>query len=118
MAKAGSALPLLVASPQYYHSVRAFGLWSVRDTSTSFKAAIEQGLDATLDLYLGQVDQRNWYGFWNYGDVVHSFDRERHVWRYDLGGMAWDNSELGTDTWLWYSFLRTAARTSSAWPRR
>jgi hypothetical protein len=107
MAKAGSALPLLVASPQYYHSVRAFGLWSVRDTSTSFKAAIEHGLDATLDLYLGQVDQRNWYGFWNYGDVVHSFDRERHVWRYDLGGMAWDNSELGTDTWLWYSFLRT-----------
>jgi hypothetical protein len=39
--------------------------------------------------------------------VVHFFDRERHVWRYDLGGMAWDNSELGTDTWLWYSFLRT-----------
>ena len=21
--------------------------------------------------------------------------------------MAWDNSELGTDSWLWYSFLRT-----------
>ena len=107
MAKAGSALPLLVASPQYYHSVRAFGLWSVRDTSTPFKAAIDSGLDATLNLYLGQVEQRNWFGFWNYGDVVHSFDRERHVWRYDLGGMAWDNSELGTDTWLWYSFLRT-----------
>jgi hypothetical protein len=107
MAKAGSAQPVLVASPQYYHGVRAFGLWSVRDPSTPFKAAIEEGLDATLSLYVGQVDQRNWYGFWNYGDVMHSFDRERHVWRYDLGGMAWDNSELGTDTWLWYSFLRT-----------
>ncbi|HWB31843.1 MAG TPA: twin-arginine translocation signal domain-containing protein [Acidobacteriaceae bacterium] len=107
MAKTGGASPRLVASPRYYHSVRAFGLWSVRDTSTPFKAAIEEGLDATLNLYVGQVDQRNWYGFWNYGDVVHSFDRERHVWRYDLGGMAWDNSELGTDTWLWYSFLRT-----------
>src|ERR1700733_10027263 len=22
--------------------------------------------------------------------------------------MAWDNSELGTDTWLWYSFLHTS----------
>jgi hypothetical protein len=107
MAKAGSAQPVLVASPQYYHGVRAFGLWSVRDTSTPFKAAVESGLDATLDLYVGQIDQRNWYGFWNYGDVMHSYDRERHVWRYDLGGMAWDNSELGTDTWLWYSFLRT-----------
>jgi hypothetical protein len=107
MAKTGAALPRLVASPQYYHDVRAFGLWSVRDTSTPFKAAVESGLDATLNLYVGQVDQRNWYGFWNYGDVMHSFDRARHVWRYDLGGMAWDNSELGTDTWLWYSFLRT-----------
>jgi hypothetical protein len=107
MAKAGTALPMLVASPQYYHEVRAFGRWSVRDTSTPFKAVIEGGLDATLNLYVGQVDQRDWYGFWNYGDVMHSFDRERHVWRYDLGGMAWDNSELGTDTWLWYSFLRT-----------
>jgi YetA-like protein len=107
MARTSAHAPILVASPQYYHDVRAFGLWSVRDTSTPFKAAIESGLDATLNLYVGQVDQRNWYGFWNYGDVVHSFDRDRRVWRYDLGGMAWDNSELGTDTWLWYSFLRT-----------
>jgi hypothetical protein len=107
MARTGTHAPMPVASPQYYHDVRAFGLWSVRDTSTPFRATIESGLDATLNLYAGQVDQRNWYGFWNYGDVVHSFDRERHVWRYDLGGMAWDNSELGTDTWLWTSFLRT-----------
>ena len=107
MAKASSAPSLLVASPLYYHDVRAFGLWSVRDTSTPFKAEVENGLDATLNLYVGQIDQRNWYGFWNYGDVMHSFDRERHFWRYDLGGMAWDNSELASDSWLWYSFLRT-----------
>jgi hypothetical protein len=107
MAETGGDRPFLVASPQYYQGVRAFGLWSVRDTSTPFKIAIEDRLDATLNLYLGQVDQRKWYGFWNYGDVMHSFDRERHVWHYDLGGMAWDNSELGSDSWLWYSFLRT-----------
>jgi hypothetical protein len=107
MAKFSAAPPLLVASPQHLHDARAFGYWSMRDTSTPFKAAVESGLDATLRLYLEQIDQRGWYGFWNYGDVMHSFDRARHVWRYDLGGMAWDNSELGTDTWLWYSFLRT-----------
>jgi YetA-like protein len=107
MAKVGTAPPILVASPKHYHDVRAFGFWSMRDTSTPFKAAIEGDLDATLELYLGQVNQRNWYGFWNFGDVMHSFDRARHVWRYDLGGMAWDNSELAPDTWLWYSFLRT-----------
>jgi hypothetical protein len=107
MARTGAVPPVLVATPQYYHDARAFGLWSVRDTSTPFKKSIEDGLDATLQLYLGQVDQRNWYGFWNYGNVMHSFDNARHVWRYDLGGMAWDNSELATDSWLWYSFLRT-----------
>ena len=64
-------------------------------------------------LYLSQVEQRHWYGFWNYGDVVHSFDRGRHEWRYDLGGLAWDNSEFGTDTWLWYSFCAPVAPTLS-----
>ncbi len=107
MARTAAAPPVVVCSPQYYHDVRAFGVWSVRDTSTPFKASIESGLDSILDLYVNQVDERDWYGFWNYGDVMHSFDNGRKVWRYDLGGMAWDNSELATDTWLWFSFLRT-----------
>jgi hypothetical protein len=53
------------------------------------------------------VEQRHWYGFWNYGDVMHQHDGPRHEWRYDVGGFAWDNTELGTDMWLWYTFLRT-----------
>ena len=31
----------------------------------------------------------------------------RHTWCYDVGGYAWDNSELSTDLWLWYQYLRT-----------
>ena len=46
MAKAGTALPMLVASPKHYHAVRAFGLWSMHDTSTPFKAAIEGAQDS------------------------------------------------------------------------
>ncbi|MEP7273438.1 MAG: hypothetical protein ABI882_18200 [Acidobacteriota bacterium] len=107
MALAGAEPSLLVCSPQYLHSVRAFGVWGLEDRSTPVKRAIEEKLAATLDFYLKQPDQRNWYGFWDYGDVMHSYDNTRHVWRYDLGGMAWDNTELGTDMWLWYSFLRT-----------
>jgi hypothetical protein len=38
---------------------------------------------------------------------MHSYDSDRHVWKYDIGGFAWDNSELSTDLWLWYSFLRS-----------
>jgi hypothetical protein len=40
---------------------------------------------------------------------MHTYDPHRHVWRYDVGGFAWDNSELSPDLWLWYSFLRTGS---------
>ncbi|MBN1973452.1 MAG: hypothetical protein JW787_07415 [Sedimentisphaerales bacterium] len=99
--------PLLVCTPKYLNSVQAFGIWGLEDRSTPVKRQIEERLDATLATYLKAAEQYNWYGFWDYGDVMHSYDQLRHVWRYDLGGMAWDNSELGTDMWLWYSFLRT-----------
>jgi hypothetical protein len=107
MAALGAAPPLLVCTPPYLHSAQAFGHWGLLDPSTPVKAAIEQRLATTLEFYLTQPDQHNWYGFWDFGDVMHSYDDERHTWRYDLGGMAWANSELGPDLWLWYSFLRT-----------
>jgi hypothetical protein len=107
MATMGAVPPLLVCTPAYLHSAQAFGHWGLEDRSTPVKAAIEQRLDATLNFYLTQPDQHRWYGFWDFGDVMHSYDNDRHVWRYDLGGMAWANSELGPDLWLWYSFLRS-----------
>lgn len=107
MAKTGSQPPLLTASPEYLHSVGIFGYWSLPDRSTPFKKAIENRLDSYIDYYKKAIEQHKWYGFWDYGDVMHSYDNERHVWRYDLGGMAWQNTELMSDMWLWYSFLRT-----------
>jgi len=44
---------------------------------------------------------------WNFGDVRHQYDASRHMWRYDVGGYAWDNSELGSVLWLWYNYIRT-----------
>ena len=99
---------MLVCDPGQYLKVGVFGgMWSAPDRSTPAKAAIEDRLDFLVDFYKGQVEQRHWYGFWNYGDFMHTYDSDRHVWRYDVGGFAWDNSELSTDLWLWYSFLRT-----------
>jgi hypothetical protein len=99
--------PLLATAPDYLHGVGVFGDWAPVDRSTPERAAIEDRLDFLFDFYAGQREQRRWYGFWNYGDVMHSYDADRHVWRYDVGGFAWDNSELSTDLWLWYSYLRT-----------
>jgi hypothetical protein len=99
--------PLLVCSPQYLHSVGAFGVWSLPDRSTRGKKWIETQLDAGLAQYEKEVEQRHWYGFWSFGDFMHTYDTDRHTWRYDVGGFAWDNSELVPDMWLWYSFLRT-----------
>lgn len=99
--------PMLVCAPERYHAAGVFGAWSLPDRSGPPKRRIEDQLDFLLGHYLTQVEQRRWYGFWDYGDVMHSYDADRHVWRYDVGGYAWDNSELSTDLWLWYSFLRS-----------
>ena len=107
MAAAGAQLPLLAASPEYIHSTGIFGAWSLPDRSTPFKKSIEDGLDSVLAYYQRQVDDRSWYGFWQYGDFMHSYSAPRHVWHYDWGGHAWDNTELGAPLWLWYSYLRS-----------
>ena len=99
--------PVLLPEPVYLQSVNAFGKWSLPDRSTPLKSSIENRLDSLIDYYKKSIDQRHWYGFWNYGDVMHTYDPVRHVWKYDVGGFAWDNTELAPNNWLWYSFLRT-----------
>lgn len=107
MAENLSKTPRLTVSPKRLHEAGVFGYWTVPDHSTPVKAAIENRLTYDLEYYLKQIDQHRWYGFWNYGDVMHAYDTDRHVWRYDIGGYAWDNSELSTDMTLWFGFLRT-----------
>lgn len=100
--------PTLLCDHKYLEAQQVFGgNWSTVDRSVPAKAAIEDQLDQYFDYYTKQVDEHHWYGFWNYGDFMHSYDRDRHTWRYDVGGFAWDNSELSTDLWLWYYFLHT-----------
>lgn len=107
MADDGDRRPLLACSPEYIHSTGVFGVWSLPDRSTPFKKTIEEGLDSVLAYYQRQVDERSWYGFWQFGDVMHSYSAPRHNWHYDWGGHAWDNTELGTPLWIWYSYLRS-----------
>ena len=103
--------PLLTASPEHLHRAGVFGpIWDTpppEATQSPARRSIERNLDFAFETYQNQREQRRWYGFWDYGDVMHTYDPDRHVWRYDVGGYAWDNSELSPDLWLWYFFLRT-----------
>lgn len=99
--------PILVCEPEYYHEAGAFGVWSLVDKSTPIKRRLEEQLDSLIEFYKAEVEQRSWYGFWHYGDFMHTYDSNRHTWKYDIGGFAWQNTELVPNMWLWYSFLRT-----------
>ncbi|AZK46355.1 hypothetical protein [Paenibacillus lentus] len=107
MAAEAAAPARLVCDPAYYHEAGAFGIWSLPDRSTPAKAYLEDRLDGIIAFYKAEVEQRKWYGFWDYGDYMHSYDPIRHVWNYDLGGCAWQNTELVPNMWLWLMFLRS-----------
>lgn len=101
-----------VGDPAYYHAKRAFGDWSLPADPdgkgvTRSEAWLESQLDKVFSFYRDEVEHRDWYGLFDYGDVMHTYDPARHVWRYDVGGFAWQNTELIPTYWLWTYFLRT-----------
>ena len=78
-----------IPSPEYLHRKRAFGFWSL-DTRTKTDTV----LCNIVDFFANEQERHSWYGYFNYGDV---------------GGYAWDNTELGTPAMFWYEFLRTGS---------
>lgn len=96
-----------VGTPEFYHEMHAFGYWSLPSEETETERWLEQQLEKAFDFYRQEVEQRNWYGMFNYGDFMHTYDSVRHCWKYDMGGYAWDNTELVPTLWLWLYFMRT-----------
>ncbi len=99
--------PVFTGTPEFYHDMRAFGYWSLPSDDTETSKWLERQLDKAFEFYKNEVEQRNWYGMFNYGDFMHTYDPARHNWRYDVGGYAWDNTELVPTLWLWLMFMRT-----------
>ncbi|KAL1614410.1 hypothetical protein SLS54_009757 [Diplodia seriata] len=100
--------PVLVAWAERIRETGALGTyWSPAGEGGRLQQDLDSKLDFLFNFYKGQVEQRKWYGFWDHGDIMHTYDADRHTWRYDVGGYAWDNSELSPDLWLWLYFLRT-----------
>lgn len=96
-----------VGAPEYYHERKAFGFWSLPSGNTQMERWLEEQLEKAFTFYQNEVEQRGWYGMFNYGDFMHTYDAVRHKWKYDVGGYAWDNTELVPTLWLWLYFLRT-----------
>jgi len=96
-----------VGDPAYYHDRHAFGRWSLPCTETAEERRLEMLLDQAVAYYKTEIEERRWYGLYDYGDVMHSYDEVRHCWKYDFGGCAWQNTELVPTYWLWLYFLRT-----------
>lgn len=117
-AKELTGMGVLLPTPEYLHKQKAFGIWSLPDRSTAFRTCVEEYLDAYIDFYKKAIEQNKWYGFWNYGDVMHSYDYNRHTWRYDVGGFAWDNTELASNMWLWYNFYVRGVLIYGVWQKQ
>lgn len=96
---------LLVARPEVYENTAVFGTYWKRAGDAN--PAWEKALGQWMQFYMDEVEQRRWYGFWDYGDVMHTYDDVRHCWRYDVGGFAWQNTELCNTYVNWLTFLRT-----------
>jgi hypothetical protein len=105
--KSSNQPPLLICEPEYYHATETLGVWSLPDRSNPVNAAVEDQLDRAWRFFAEEVEQRRWYGFWDYGDFMRTYDGSRHQWMYDIGGHAWNNTELVPNMWLWFTFLRT-----------
>lgn len=99
--------PAYIGDPEYYYQKHAFGYWSLPSYENDAERWLEQQLAAAFDFYRDEVEARSWYGLFDYGDVMHTYDRVRHCWKYDVGGYAWQNTELVPTYWLWLYFLRT-----------
>lgn len=100
--------PVLFAESEHIRETKALGTyWAPANSTAESAVEIESHLDFLIKFYQGQVEQRRWYGFLDYGDFMHTYDKDRHTWRYDIGGYAWDNSELSPDLFFWNYFLRT-----------
>lgn len=107
IALASTGQTQLMASPAYLQG-KAFGYWSLENQYTNGTGQwLEKQINDYIDFYATAQEQHKWYGFWNYGDFMHSYNTGRHMWNYDVGGNAWANTELSPDLWLWYAFIRS-----------
>jgi len=98
--------PILTPGGEWIAKTRAFG-----DFATVADAAVcptaDQRIQELSQFLLDEVEYRKWYGFINYGDIMHSYDPDRDLWWFDRGGYAWLNNEFMMCEAMWHAYLYT-----------
>lgn len=75
--------PVLATDPERIRESNAIGTyWAPPSNASAEAKAVEEHLDFLFHFYENQVEQRRWYGFWDHGDIMHTYDDDRHTWRY------------------------------------
>ena len=98
--------PILTPGGEWIAKTRVFG-----DFATVADAAIcptaDQRIQELSQFLLDEVEYRKWYGFADYGDIMHSYDPDRDLWWFDRGGYAWLNNEFMMCEAMWHAYLYT-----------
>ena len=105
MVAAVRAPPLLAAPAQAARQAKVFGLGSLRRArplAPRSRPVIEDQLDFLFDLLPGPGRAAALVRLLGLRRRHAHLRRRPARWRYDVGGFAWDNSELSPDLWLWY----------------
>lgn len=97
--------PLLTPGPGWLARTRVFGDWA--PLGATLPAAQGRLVQEAADFLAREQEERAWYSFLDYGDMVHSFDPRRDTWRHDEGGYAWNNNEHCISEGLWAAYLHT-----------
>ncbi len=98
----------LVCTPQYYGEAKAFGLWEAADKKNPLDAWILKKEEQVLSVFSEQVEEHQWYGFWNYGDIMRMYDSVRHCWKEKpIGFMDFRERRAGS-----FCVFRTGGRAS------
>jgi hypothetical protein len=97
--------PVITASPEWMAASRVWGDYATASSPGTLDMI--QPLQQMSDFLQQEQEYRNWYGFLDYGDVIHSFDPVRDIWRRDQGGYAWNNNEHLVAEAIWMSYLVT-----------
>jgi len=98
--------PILTPGVEWIAETEAFGRFATAREAAVSPTAHER-ITRLSQFLLDEVEYRQWYGFLDYGDIMHSYDPDRDVWWFDRGGYAWLNNEFMMCEAMWHAYLYT-----------